>query len=208
MLATPYVKFDYEKVYEPAEDSFLLLDSLEKDQSYLAKRFHDQLAVVCELGPGSGIVTTFMMQNKMPSQNAIYFALDINPWAIQATEDTAKRNDCDRIYLEPIQSNLTSSLRHSEVDVLLFNPPYVPAETIPDIPETKDDIDTWLDLALVGGENGMKITQLVLDNLNSTLTANGVAYILFCARNKPEEIVKSMTSLWNIELVEHRKAGK
>ncbi|SMN21093.1 similar to Saccharomyces cerevisiae YDR140W MTQ2 S-adenosylmethionine-dependent methyltransferase of the seven beta-strand family [Maudiozyma saulgeensis] len=207
MLPTPYVKCDYDKVYEPAEDSFLLLDSLENEQIYLANRFQNKLAVVCELGPGSGIVSTFMMQNKMPSQNSIYLALDINPWALDATQDTAKRNDCNKVYLETIQSDLTSSTRHNQVDLLLFNPPYVPAETIPEIPETRDDIDTWLDLALVGGKDGMKITQLVLDQLDTTLSSEGVAYILFCARNRPEEVVKSMASHWDITLVEHRKAG-
>lgn len=207
MLPTPYVKCDYEKVYEPAEDSFLLLDSLEKDQSYLLERFNNKLSVVCELGPGSGIITTFMMQNNIPTNNSIYFALDINPWALEATLDTSKRNSCEKSYLETIQSNLTSSIRHNEIDILVFNPPYVPAESIPDIPTDRNDIDTWLDLALVGGEDGMKITQLVLDQLDTILSVNGVAYILFCARNKPENIVKSMENQWVIELVEHRKAG-
>lgn len=207
MLPTPYVKYDFDKVYEPSEDSFLLLDSLETDQAYLNERFAELFPVVCELGPGSGIVTTFMMQNELPAAHALYLAVDINPWAIEATLDTAKRNNCDKKLIEPIQCSLTASLRNKQVDVLLFNPPYVPAEEIPDIPETRDDTDTWLDLALVGGKDGMKITQVVLDQLDDTLSPQGLAYILFCARNKPEEIVDQMKSYWNIELIQRRKAG-
>lgn len=207
MLPTPYVKYDFDKVYEPSEDSFLLLDSLEKDESYLNKRFTSIFPIVCELGPGSGIVTTFMMQNKLPSTNALYLAVDINPWALEATLDTAKRNNCGNKLIEPIQSSLTTALRKKQVDILLFNPPYVPAEEIPAIPDNREDIDTWLDLALVGGKDGMKITQMVLDKLDETLSDLGVAYILFCARNKPDIIVKELETQWDIELVEHRKAG-
>ena len=80
MLPTPYVKCDYEKVYEPSEDSFLLLDILEKERQYLADRFSKSLNVVCEIGVGSGIVTTFMMQNTIPSAGHLnlYYAIDVN----------------------------------------------------------------------------------------------------------------------------------
>lgn len=135
MLATPYIKCDYDKVYEPAEDSFLLLDSLEKEQQFLNERFHSHLSVVCELGPGSGIITTFMLQHGIPSKNkSIYFALDINPWALEATHATAKLNACQDKFLDTVQSDLTSSLRNKEIDVLVFNPPYVPADNVPMVP--------------------------------------------------------------------------
>lgn len=212
MLPTPYVKCNYDKVYEPSEDSFLLLDSLEKDVTFLNERFQNQLAIVCELGPGSGIVTTFMMQNTIPNKsNSLYYALDISPWALEATKGTANLNGCSEkdSYLEVVQSDLTSSLRKKQVDLLVFNPPYVPAEEVPEVPSTREDTDQWLDLALLGGKDGMVITQKVIDQLDDILSPNGVAYILFCARNKPEELVSKImqTQPWNIEIVEHRKAG-
>lgn len=210
MLPTPYVKCDYDKVYEPSEDSFLLLDSLEKDLKLLQDRYAKKFSVVCELGPGSGIVTTFMMQNNIPSKDdSIYLAIDISPWALESTVDTAKRNDCQGKILDIIQGNLNTPLRCNEIDILVFNPPYVPAENVPEVPESKEMEDEWLDLALLGGKDGMIITQKVLDSLDDILSASGVAYILFCARNKPEEVVNSMlkTGKWEITLVEHRKAG-
>ncbi|CCD26998.1 S-adenosylmethionine-dependent methyltransferase NDAI_0J01060 [Naumovozyma dairenensis CBS 421] len=223
MLPTPYIKCDYDKVYEPSEDSFLLLDSLEKDLEYLAQKFKNKLALVCEIGPGSGIITTFMIQNHIPTtnNNSVYYAFDINPWALEATLDTvklnrAKDNDNNNAgskssLLEPVQVDLTSSWRSNQIDLLVFNPPYVPSETIPTRPERKEELDTWVDLALEGGKDGMEITNRVLAQLDTILTPNGIAYILFCARNKPEEIIKSMKengySNWNIELVKNRKAG-
>ncbi|KAL3233090.1 eRF1 methyltransferase catalytic subunit MTQ2 [Nakaseomyces bracarensis] len=209
MLPTPYVKCDYDKVYEPAEDSFLLLDCLELEKGYLENRFSGRLSVVCELGPGSGIVTTFMMQNSIPtpSSESIYFAVDVNPWALQTTCDTAERNGCEKTFLEVFQSDLATSIRQKEIDVLVFNPPYVPAEDVPEIPGEDTNSDKWLDLALLGGPEGMDITNKVLSSLNKILSPTGVAYILFCARNRPEEMVKTMSALWDIKLIEQRKAG-
>lgn len=213
MLPTPYVKCDYNKVYEPSEDSFLILDSLEKDLVYLRERFKVGLTLVCELGPGSGIVTTFMIQNEIPNRsNSLYFSVDINPWALETTLNTARLNDCSETncHLECIQSDLTTSIRKRQVDILVFNPPYVPAEDVPEIPSSKENLDQWLDLALLGGKDGMVITQRVIDQLDNILSPSGVAYILFCARNKPEQLVSNIMKtcdLWEIDLIEHRKAG-
>lgn len=210
MLPTPYVKCDYETVYEPSEDSFLLLDCLEDQQEYLASRFQDGLSVVCELGPGSGIITTFMMQNGIPARgSSVYFAADISPWALEATNDTVRRNNCNGIYLDRVQCDLASCFKPGEVDLLVFNPPYVPAEHVPEIPNAADERSTWLDLALLGGENGMVITEKLLLQLDTVLSKKGVAYILFCARNHPEEVANRMRAgySWDVELIIHRKAG-
>lgn len=210
MLPTPYVKCDYDTVYEPSEDSFLLLDCLENEQQYLASRFQHEMALVCELGPGSGIVTTFMMQNGIPARDSsVYLAVDISPWALEATGDTVKRNECSGTYLDPVQCDLASCLKPQQVDLLVFNPPYVPAESVPETPRTVDDHATWLDMALLGGEDGMEITEKLLQQLDTVMSRKGVAYILFCARNHPEEVANRMRTEhnWDVELVIHRKAG-
>ncbi|CAI1826770.1 hypothetical protein SEUBUCD646_0B02650 [Saccharomyces eubayanus] len=210
MLPTPYVKCDYDKVYEPAEDSFLLLDCLEKEQGFLNERFNNRLAVVCEIGSGSGVVTTFIMQNKiLPQERSIHLAVDVNPWALEATLDTAKLNSCKNSFLDVVQSDLNACLRNNQIDVLIFNPPYVPAECVPDFPESREQADQWLDLALLGGKDGMAITDKLLQQLDKILSEDGVAYILFCARNRPEEVVKKFlkTHRWNVKLIEIRKAG-
>lgn len=209
MLPTPYVKCDYDKVYEPSEDSFLLLDCLEIERGFLKKRFGGKLSIVCELGPGSGIVTTFMMQNEIPTNanESIYLASDVNPWALETTCETVKRNNCEKTFLEVLQSDLATNIRRNEIDLLVFNPPYVPAENVPDLPEEGENPDKWLDLALLGGPEGMDITCKVLNTLDMILSPNGVAYILFCARNRPEDMVRAMSDSWDIKLVEQRKAG-
>ncbi|KAL6941428.1 hypothetical protein ACO0RG_002558 [Hanseniaspora osmophila] len=252
MLPTPYVQCkEYDKVYEPAEDSFLLLDSLETEIPFLQKQFKNEqkpnyVPFVVELGCGSGILSTFMLQNSIPSLNSLYFPIDVNPHALEVTKNTIDYNlsmeeksangnlgnsttkphqssAVPHIY-STLQMDLFFGFRPKTIDVLVFNPPYVPAEYVPKIPDSKQvfkdqntqreadlietNDDVWLDLALLGGPQGMDITVKVLENMDKMLTCDGVAYILFCARNKPEQVAQEWTNKgWKVELVEKRKAG-
>lgn len=214
MLPTPLVpNLQDDKVYEPSEDSYLLIDCFEAECGFLRCRFHLRVPVVCEIGSGSGIVITFIQQHILPKSHCI--ATDINPHACDAVLETAGANKqihsrgvSPRTAIDACNMSLTGGIRRRQVDVLVFNPPYVPAEDVPIVPSTLED-STWLDLALLGGADGMEITQKVLDNLGETLDPErGVAYILFCARNKPEEVALRMRrDGWAVETVIRRKAG-
>lgn len=203
MLPTPIVKDLDERVYEPAEDSFLLLDCLEARIAHLQAR---KYPVVCEIGTGSGIVTTFLKKHVFPY--GVFLATDLNPTACATALATVARNDeLSFNSVEALQMSLTTGIKARSIDVLVFNPPYVPAEEVPEIPETVGD-DRWLDLALLGGDDGMVVTWKVLDNLDDILADGGVAFILFCARNKPDDVAKTMRARgWSVETVEQRKAG-
>ncbi|EAZ63030.2 predicted protein [Scheffersomyces stipitis CBS 6054] len=220
MLPTPEVKhIDYDTVYEPSEDSFLLLDCFEQELSFLTTKFSTTIPIVTEIGTGSGIVTTFLQKNIL--QKAIYISTDVNPHACKTALHTVKVNNADSEsekseksknekstpeLVDICQMDLVSAIR-PKIDVLLFNPPYVPAGEVPTIPNKEDD-STWLDLALLGGEDGMVITWKVLDSLDSILAENGVAYILFCARNKPDFVANEMTKRgWKVKEIIQRKAG-
>ncbi len=74
-------------VYEPAEDTFLLLDALEDDIQNLTS---SKPGVVVEIGPGSGIVITAI--SNVLKKNAYYLAVDINPDACLLTKNTAELN--------------------------------------------------------------------------------------------------------------------
>lgn len=204
MLPTPYIRNLDERVYDPAEDSFLLLDSLEACLPELKKH---KFPVVCEIGAGSGIVTTFLRNNIFP--HGVFFATDVNPAACAQIMATASENtpEIDFSMLNIFQMSLTTGIRERCIDVLVFNPPYVPAEEVPSLPNVSED-QAWLDLALLGGADGMVVTWQVLYNLESILSPNGVAYILFCARNKPDAVAATMEERgWAVRVVEHRKAG-
>lgn len=206
MLATPEVPRLDLNVYEPAEDSYLLLDSLEQDELFLKLRFSRFIPVVSEIGSGSGIVIAFIKRHIQPW--GIYIPTDINPAACTAALNTLKLNNVGgQLIYDVCQMDCTSAIRDNAIDLLVFNPPYVPAESVPEQPVDADD-DRWLDLALLGGNDGMEVTWRVLKNLHTILAPNGIAYILFCARNNPLQVCKYMESEgWRAEEVIKRKAG-
>ncbi|KAG0675471.1 S-adenosylmethionine-dependent methyltransferase [Pichia californica] len=215
MLPTPIVPNpDYNLVYEPAEDSFLFLDLFEQlhNEEYFTKTTPSKkFSTVLEIGTGTGIISTFISTNKL-IPNAYHIASDINLNALQTTKNTFENTRTTKdAYLDTIRCNLTDPFRLNEIDVLIFNPPYVPSESIPLVPSIQDDTnDDWLDLALVGGTDGMMITNKVLDSLDSTLSVNGEAYILFCARNNHSKVVTEFLKShinFKVENVIARKCG-
>lgn len=141
-------------MYEPAEDSFLLLDALAGDGERL-RSVPRVLAV--EIGPGSGVLSTYLLSSVFGGGGAPFlFACDVNPAAAATTRATAAANGvgasldavvCDlgtpllrRLAVrwrrrrgwglsDPYTSTHPPALdTHAQgaVDVLLFNPPYVP----------------------------------------------------------------------------------
>ncbi|XP_072023144.1 methyltransferase N6AMT1-like, partial [Amphiura filiformis] len=111
---------DYENVYEPAEDTFLLMDALEQD----IDNIHQLKPSVCvEIGCGSGLVITFLA--KILNNSAMYIATDRNAIAAECAKRTASQN---QVVVEVVTSDLLQALQpqlNGGIDLLLFNPPYV-----------------------------------------------------------------------------------
>lgn len=193
---------NYLEVYEPSEDSFLLLDVLEQEHGYINSRLSYPL--VTEIGTGSGIVTTFMLKSVVPK--GVFVATDISPFACKQVLATSAENNGTQ-YLEALRGERTAMIRPNAIDLLVFNPPYVPDDKPVDpYPEADGD---WVDWALLGGEDGMQVTWKVLLDLKTIMSKTGIAYILFCASNRPEEVAAKMRQLgWTVTRVIERKEGR
>jgi release factor glutamine methyltransferase len=101
------------------------------------------------------------------------------------------------------------------VDVLIFNPPYVPTPELPTLPEggesleraetpSFEDDSKLLELSYAGGADGMETTNRLLDALPVVLSKEGCAYVLLCAQNRPDEVkerIRGWGGEWRAETV-------
>jgi release factor glutamine methyltransferase len=178
---------DFDNVYEPAEDSFLLLDALEDDLEFLLIK-KPQICV--EIGPGSGIIISALAKH-LKYQSSGFFAVDINKFACKATKGTATEN---KVFVEVINMNLLNCFKPESVDLLVFNPPYVPTSS--ESTEIDKDYERLFNSltddkkllmkSWAGGADGCEITNRVVFNLKNILAPNGIFYLLLLKENKPE----------------------
>lgn len=241
MLPTPDTSHvSYEQIYEPAEDSYLLLDALSSpsETAFLREHFgrNNATPVILEVGTGSGVVLAFTTANAQTifgRTDVMALGCDINSFACRAASQTVKRaiseseTSCAGQFLDVVNADLTSCLVPNSIDVLIFNPPYVPAE-LPDFAKHDQYNSTngilnssdafnrdshLLALSYAGGVDGMEITNRLLEQLSKVLSEDrGVAYVLLCAQNKPEEVKASIRAWpggWMAETVgtSGKKAG-
>jgi len=152
------------QVYDPAEDSFLLLESLQ-----ITPR-----DVVLELGTGCGLLALACVY-----QGARVVCSDINPYAVQLTRHNIERNR--HLLQSPIevrQGNLFSVLNDNErFTVILFNPPYLPTKK-------NEKTSEWFDTATDGGRTGLTITKRFLQGLCQHLQPTGCAYFIYSTLSK------------------------
>ena len=223
MLPTPSTSHvNYDRVYEPAEDSYLLLDTLssEAETAFLKDRFPPNTAspVGLEVGTGSGVVLAFLTtyaKSILGRSDIVAFGVDVNEFAVKATNETVtnavkeatKDGFIPGSFGDCVVGDLTTAIKLGSVDILIFNPPYVPTDSIPTLPMdttvtgSKDIFSRdshLLSLSTDGGAGGMEITNRLLLQLPQVLSDHGVAYILLCAGNKPDEIMEKIQN-WRAE---------
>merc|ERR1712154_185865 len=94
-----------------------------------------------------------------------------------------------------IQSDLLSAFDVDrfcpKVDILIFNPPYVPT-TEDELMESQND--KLLSAAWAGGLDGRSVIDRFIENSNfhRLMADNGVFYLVTIAMNKPNEIIERL----------------
>ena len=186
---TPSLK-KYPCVYPPSEDTFLLLDYLE---NHLAQVPAPLIAL--EIGSGSGVVSTFI---KTLSPSTYCLATDINYTASLVTNITAALNCQD---IDTVCSNLGTGLTglYSKVDLLVFNPPYVPTDLT---------YNTGIEASWAGGLCGREVIDKFIPTAAKFLSDSGNFLLVGIKQNNPLQICKAANLVGLTgSVVSERKAG-
>ncbi|KAM3676916.1 methyltransferase N6AMT1 [Ammospiza maritima maritima] len=171
----------FRDVYEPAEDTFLLLDALERDADSLREA---RVEICLEIGSGSGVVSTFVASSIL-GPGALYLCTDINPMAAYCTQETALLNN---VHLQPVITDLVkglSSRLNGKVDLLLFNPPYV-------VTPSEEVKSQGIEASWAGGKQGREVMDRVFSLVPDLLSPGGLFYLVTIKENNPDEILETM----------------
>ncbi|KAJ7042625.1 S-adenosyl-L-methionine-dependent methyltransferase [Mycena alexandri] len=194
---------DYEHVYEPAEDTFILLDALEQDAEQLTSL---KPSISLEIGSGSGCVSTFLA-SITGSSALLYLCTDINSHACKCSAATGRQN---KVSLELVNASLAHPLLarlHKSVDIILFNPPYVPTvgDEASGAQNDRDIGGSW-----AGGQDGMQVTDRFFPQVANLLSPRGRFYLVAVAQNNIPDIQRRMRENYALEskIVLQRRAGR
>ncbi|XP_069620797.1 methyltransferase N6AMT1 [Ranitomeya imitator] len=185
MLPTPVHSHvgrgEFTDVYDPAEDTFLLIDALEKE----AEELKSGVEICLEIGCGSGVVSAFAASLIGP--RAWYLCTDVNPTAALCTMETARANT---VHIDPITTDLVSGLLprlQGHIDLLLFNPPYV-------VTPSEEVGSNGIEAAWAGGKNGREVIDRFLPLVPELLSSKGLLYLLVLKENNVDDVLEKMNS--------------
>jgi len=152
------------EVYLPSDDTYLMINTLEKEIISKKLIFNNAL----ELGSGNGYLSLCVYNNV----NEI-ISLDLNPIAVEYLKKVKKKYLLDK--QEIIFSDLFSAIdKKKKYDLIIFNPPYVPSEPL--------NLEKGIDLAVNGGKDGLEVISKFIKDLSFFLIKTGVCYLLFSSK--------------------------
>lgn len=142
----------HDEVYQPEDDTWLLVDMIQ--------RLPLQGKRVLEIGCGAGLGLLAAVQN-----GARGIGSDRNPWAVRLLVENARLNRLQSD-VQAVRGDLLSAFDLREVDLLVFNPPYLP--TAPE-----DRVQGELNFAFDGGLSGDVVINRFLGQLENGPTRGG-----------------------------------
>lgn len=128
---------------------------------------------ICDVGTGSGCVTIALL-HELPTARGV--SIDISPAAIEVAKRNAERHEvANRV--EFLVSDCFSGLDRSEqqFDLIVSNPPYIPAHDVESLQREVRDYEPRL--ALAAGADGLTIIRRLLTDAGAYLKPGG--HLLF-----------------------------
>jgi release factor glutamine methyltransferase len=153
------------RVLIPRPDTETLLEvALRRTES---KSLHGRALDLCT---GSGCVAIALSRARKTWQ---FLATDISTAALDAARHNAERLGAHNVAWHP--SDLFASLEPGQFDLIVSNPPYIPAAEIAALAPDIRDFEPRL--ALDGGDDGLQIIRAIVDQARRFLVSGGVLAI-------------------------------
>jgi len=128
--------------------------------------FDDPVSQIVEFGPGTGVIGLSLLTHWSSAQ---LFAVDVNPEAVDLSRENAERLGVAGRAEFVVGDALSVGL--PDCDLLVSNPPYVPAALIDALePEVREHDPR---LALDGGPDGMDFVRAMMDPAILALRSRG-----------------------------------
>lgn len=132
-------------VYTPSHDSHILLETLRHVIALdRGSRSKSSVKLLLELGSGTGYITAGLVKEFEPG-SAYAVMIDVDPRATYASWLTSRVNEVDA-FVDVVQCDGSTCIRSRSVDLVYFNPPYLPV--CDDLPEA---------ISWSGGEDGLRV---------------------------------------------------
>lgn len=159
-LHIPYNSFPSD-IYEPSEDTFLLIDALEDEHKFLKSQGS---YLVLEVGSGNGFPITFL--SSLLDKNVLALATDINKSATHFTKSVSSFNGS---IVDSIEGSFANMFRSNIFDLIISNPPYVPS-----LNEINSSQNDPIDFAWKGGEHGLEFFNILINSVHKKLKDKGI----------------------------------
>ena len=165
-----------EEVYNPNDDSYLLLDVTEVKPG----------EKLLDMGSGSGLIAIHAAR-----AGALVTAADINPHAVECTKRNAMRNDAR---IDVVQSDLFEDV-DGIFDVIVFNPPYLAVE------ETST---AWIEKSWSGGEAGTEVSAAFLNEAWKHLAPGGRIYMILSSLSGLRSLLRAAREHYRSTMIEEK----
>ncbi len=165
-------------VYEPGDDTWLLISSLEKLRG---KKYR----VCLDLGSGTGIVGIFLLKNNICER---VFFIDINEYALENTLYNLTYNNLLGRGIT-INNYGGNCFRENMFDLVVSNPPYLPG-----VP--KDSYDK----ALLSGPSGFETIIDFIDSVSKVIKPSGLFFLVYSSLSNPR-IIEEYLSMKGFSII-------
>ncbi len=154
---------------------------------------------IADVGTGSGCIAVSLARERPQGR---YLATDVSAEALELAQANAALNGvAERIRFA--QGDLADLIDPATLDAVVSNPPYIPSDAVGRLAPTVRDFEPRL--ALDGGDDGLAVLRVVVEEASLALGSGGRLYLELGAENDQATAVSRMLNELGFEQIVTRR---